>query len=206
MKSSGVPGIHVKPGTYPVTVVEPAPVPDVLTSASYGTSNVIRFTFALEGMTNQDGEQMLIDAIANHNLSPLSKLNEWNQALGMRPAIGDEVDLDELVGRRALVQIIDNHGKDGQTYSKVDKLIAMPNTGASPAAKSGTPPMITPEGEIDWTVFWAHAKANGVSSKMVAAELDGKLDNLKTMAAPDAVLLLETIIAANEDDSIPFEP
>jgi len=217
MRSSGVPGIHVPPGTYPVTVTEPAPVPDTIVSGQYGTSNVIRFTFALDGMSNDDGEQLLIDAIANHNLSPLSKLNEWINALGMTPAVGDEVDLDDLVGCHALAQIIDNRGKDGQVYSRVDKVVAAPKTpgktnGAKAAQKaptaSETPSMITPEYAIDWTVFWAACKAAGIANTEVVKEVDG-LDNLKTMDPTDVVELYEILKGRHEGvadaDSLPFE-
>jgi hypothetical protein len=217
MRSTGVPGIHVPPGTYPVTVTEPAPVPDKITSAQYGTTNVIRFTFALDGMTTDDGEPLQIDAIANHNLSSLSKLNEWIRALGMHPEVGDEVDLDELVGRTALAMIIDGKpSKDGQVYSRVDAIVPAPKTpgqtnGAKAAQKapaaSETPAMITPEYAIDWTVFWAACKAAGIPNTEVAAEVEGGLTALKDMDPTDVVELFEILKGRHEGvaEGVPFE-
>lgn len=212
MRSAGVPGIHVQPGTYPVTVTEPAPVPDTIVSGQYGTSNVIRFTFALDGMFNEEGEQMLIDAIANHNLSPLSKLNEWINALGLAPQIGEEVDLDELVGRQALAQIIDNRGKDGQVYSRVDKIIPAPTarqngSKASPAAHaaSQSPSMITVTGELDFTEFWKACKNAGITQKEVAEAVSGDLNNLKTMDPTEVVALFDILKARHEGEAVPFE-
>ena len=166
LKVSAGGGIHFKPGTYLATVLTTAE--DVLENSQYGTGEIIRFELEPEGVFDESGDAIQIDAIASRKLSPKSKLYSWLQACGVDLTTGREVDMDEAVGARVQIKVIDKPSKDGTaTFSSVDDIFPTPEN--QPTQK--------PVEEMEIGDYWAHVRAQGVeiaAIKNLAAKQFGK--------------------------------
>ena len=127
-----------------------------LSNPQYGDGNVVRIDMELDGLMTPDGESIILDTIANPKLSPKSKLGGWCKALGFDLEIGQEFELDELIGAKGLA-VIENETKDGQDWPRVVNIVGAPKTG------SGSVRMA--DGSPNFDAFWKQAKAAGYTAK-----------------------------------------
>ena len=80
-------------------------------------------------MLDTEGAEVIRDAIANDKLTPMSKLTEWTLAFGVSAAVGESLDIEECMGRKALAQVT-NIEKNDRTYDRIASLLPAPKTGA----------------------------------------------------------------------------
>ena len=103
---------------------------DILEDAAFGDGSIIRFDLECRDRLDEEGNPTQLDAIANDKLTPKSKLTRWLDAFGVKVATGDEIDIEEAVGRACqarVVKKIDAAGKD-TGFSKIDDLLPLPNS------------------------------------------------------------------------------
>lgn len=179
--------VHVgPPGLYDVVIA--GVKKDELTS-TFGTNDVCRFQCRLLQVLDSDGEPVVIDAIANWLLSPMSKLWAWLENLGMHPQVGFDLDLEDAIGRQAVASIIDGtSSKDGSLFSKVDALYAPKRGAMAPGAD-----LLTPQGGVNWTAFWAECGRRHITREMVVDALGGDINSITIMPVNDVLQILEDL-------------
>jgi hypothetical protein len=181
-------GVHLgRPGLYDAFVTDVRR--DHLTGAQFGSGDVARFYCRVADVLDESGDPVIIDAIANLLLSPMSKLWGWLEALGMHPEIGVEQDLEEAVGKACVLSVVDNV-RDGVTYSRVEGIFPARN---APAAGLPAPNLLTPTGEVNWTGFWAECTRRHISRDMVSDYLNGDLNQISAMPVGDVLGILENL-------------
>lgn len=184
-------GVHLgRPGLYDAVVTDVKQ--DHITGGQFGSGDVARFFFRVSDVMDQAGDPVIIDAIANLLLSPMSKLWSWLENLGLRPEVGVEQDLEEAVGRLCVLSVIDNV-RDGVTYSRVDGIF--PARQAQPRVADGEAPpnLLTPTGELNFTGFWAEAQRRRISREMVADYLGGDLNSIAILPIGDVIKILDEL-------------
>ena len=147
--TAGRPKVDLDNGTYPITIV--AIAEGQIENPQYGDGRVVRIDMEFDGMVLPDGDPVILDAIANPKLSPKSKLGGWCKALGFDLEIGQEFDLDELVGAKGLA-VIENESKDGQDWPRVVNIVGTVRTN-----RTTVPPADTSKPDIG--AFWEAAYA-----------------------------------------------
>lgn len=103
----------------------------------------IRLTFKVrdaadwEPLFSSNGDEFELDAQASYKLGQKTKLRGWVEALLGRPLeSGEELDLDSLVGKRALAGIIQREGTQGGTFNNIATIAPLPKKRA-PAGGNG---------------------------------------------------------------------
>lgn len=100
-------------GMYPAELLE---IKDIETE--YGDS--LRWIFGIEGEETDEGEVPEVSGITSRRMSEKSKAFKWSSALlGEVPEVGDEVDLDDLIGMGAQVELKTGSLRDGTEVSNV---------------------------------------------------------------------------------------
>lgn len=77
-----------------------------------------KWVIALDDQQDGDFDKW---AFTSQKLSPKSKLYSWLTALGMNPAVGEKVELDQLLGLRVQV-MFEQFDRDGQLREKITKI------------------------------------------------------------------------------------
>ena len=152
--TAGRPKVDLDNGTYPMTIV--AINEAFLPNPQYGDGNVVRIDMELVDLVTPDGEPIILDTIANPKLSPKSKLGGWCKALGFDLEIGQEFELDELIGAKGLA-VIENETKDGQDWPRVVNIVGAPKSSNGSVRKA--------DGSPDFDAFWKQAKEAGYIAK-----------------------------------------
>lgn len=130
MKATAGGGVHIPPGTYPVTCTD---VREDKIEKSQFSPDVIRFDLDVE-LFDANGDQVKLDAIAAQKLSPKSKLWRWLTAFGVDVSVDADIDIEACIGLSCLAVVKDNEPKDGMPpLSKVDDLIPLPASGKANA-------------------------------------------------------------------------
>ena len=103
-------------GMYPVELVE---IKDIETDYGGGW----RWIFDVL----EEEEETLVSGITSQRMSEKSKSYGWASALlGKKPEIGDEIDLDELIGLRGNAELKTKELNDGTEVSNVVELKKLP--------------------------------------------------------------------------------
>lgn len=103
-------------GMYPVELVE---IKDIETDYGDGW----RWIFDVL----EEEEETLVSGITSQRMSEKSKSYGWASALmGKKPEIGDEIDLDELIGLRGNAELKTKELNDGTEVSNVVDLKKLP--------------------------------------------------------------------------------
>lgn len=122
-------GLQLEPGMYTVWCMNVRP--DQLESTYEGsTGEIIRFDLECRDRLDEEGNPVQLDAIASDKLTPKSKLTRWLDALGLKVATGEEVDIEQVVGQQCQARVVaklDNTGKE-TGFTKVDDLLPLPNS------------------------------------------------------------------------------
>lgn len=170
--------VHLEPGTYPVTCMSVRA--DTLENPQFGNGDVIRFTLRVDDLMDENGKEVERDLIANDKLTPMSKLTECLMAFGVRAEVGEELDLEECVGHKALAQVSERK-KDDKVYDRIEKLLPQQRMAAA-----------DPAGNI--SDFWKVVKNKGYTVPQVtqtAEDMYGK--HPKDLSADERQEILETI-------------
>ncbi|MCK4329454.1 hypothetical protein KAX02_06390 [candidate division WOR-3 bacterium] len=103
-------------GMYPVELVE---IKDIETDYGGGW----RWIFDVL----EEEEETLVSGITSQRMSEKSKSYGWASALmGKKPEIGDEIDLDELIGLRGNAELKTKELRDGTEVSNVIDMKKLP--------------------------------------------------------------------------------
>ena len=153
----------VEPGTYKATCIKVKD--DFIENSMYGSGDVVRLYMQLTDVLGPEGEEVILDGIANRKITPLSKLTRWADALGRVIDFDSEDDFDteELVGGECLIKV---ERKDKDSWPKVTDLTALPKI----MARSVDPPGSIGE-------FWAKTRQANIPLAVVkqsAEEMFGK--------------------------------
>ena len=188
---------QVEDGVYPATCT--AVKDDFIENAQFGSGDVVRLSLRLDDVVDENGEVIVLDAIANAKVSAKSKLVRWAGALGVPVDLDlDDFETENLVGHKCLVTVVHREGSD---WPRVDDLTAMPKArGGRPAAPVGQPEAYFPDG------FWRDVKSQGFDREDVKRAVDGNLADLQQMdegQLRDLITLLDKPPIEPED--VPFE-
>ena len=116
-------------GMYPVELVE---IRDIETD--YGDS--LRWIFSVFEEEDEEGETPEVSGITSIRFSAKSKAYKWASALlGYEPDVGEEIDLDDLVGERGLGELKTGMLRDGTEISNLDDLKPLPKKVKKPAVE-----------------------------------------------------------------------
>ena len=176
-------GLKLDPGTYPVTCFDVRA--EKLDKFTFGDGRVIRFILEVDDTVDEDGGPVYLDPIANDKLTPKSKLTEWLNAFGVAAAVGEAVDLESCIGKRALAVIGIKPGKDGSgEFSSVDSIL--------PAQKAKAAPSTVAEMSIgDW---WKHTRELGIErAALIQASEDIYSAEPKDLTGDQRAELLEKV-------------
>ncbi|MFQ5813000.1 MAG: hypothetical protein ACE5I2_07410 [Anaerolineae bacterium] len=121
-------GVDIQDGTY---LAELRKLEDLeLDGSRYGGGirQGLKFYFDLPELMTEDGLPVELTAIATaEKLSPKTKLWSWVEALAdTKLEQGQSVNLDALVGRRALAAVVNELGEDGTRWARIKSLVAQP--------------------------------------------------------------------------------
>jgi hypothetical protein len=73
-----------------------------------------------------------LSAVSSARLTPKAKARQWAEVfLGRKLERGEEIDFDELIGRRALASVIATE-RNGATYNTVESLAPLRRTASVP--------------------------------------------------------------------------
>lgn len=161
----------------------------------FGNNDKIRFKFEVKGEQRSDGEPFELSAMCNDKLSESSTLWGWLTALGLSPLPGDDIDLEECIGKHALAEVAIVEGKKAEgakeapKYNRIKKLMALPKSrgvkaptkpveAASDAQSRKEPDDLsdwlrfdqTGEPVADWTAFWTVARKYKVKREDILKE------------------------------------
>lgn len=126
-------------GTYTVQLMDL--VETTLENPQYGNGDVIRFALETTDVVDEEGNPVQLDGIANDKMTPMSKLSRWLSAFGVSAKPGEDVDMEEAIGKQAMAVIVLKPGKDGTgAFPRIDDLVPLPRSGgrAAPAAPAAT--------------------------------------------------------------------
>lgn len=142
-------GPRLEPGTYEMVVTR-VREDHIASQFNPEGQNVIRFNLQTTDIVGSDGEPVELDAIANDSLTPSSKLTRWLNAFGVGVTPGVALDLEKVIGRKCLANIvIEDRGEKGQ-WNKIDDMMAPPRRGPrnSPVEQSSAPPAGASDSEV----------------------------------------------------------
>lgn len=81
-----------------------------------------------------------LTAWTNTSTSTNSKLANWARALGFEPEVGEELDTDDLKGRRAIAVVVVKRAEDGNLFNRVEDLLPL----RKPKVKTAVAPSYDP--------------------------------------------------------------
>ncbi len=126
----------LEPGTYAVmcTDIREDEIPD-----SPYDPRIYRLIIETTEVLGPDGRGVELSAITSRMLTPNSKLTRWvNALLGHIPAIGEEIDLEQIVGKHCLALLVLKKGNDGREWVRVEDLMPEPKKTARSAPETPT--------------------------------------------------------------------
>ena len=191
---------EIEDGLYPVTIISVEQT--VMENDKFGHKNKLRFKMALDGLFDDENEQVYLDPLINEKLSlpdavKVSTLTTWAQICGV-PIKNGRIDTDDFHGKRARAVI--KTAKPGD-WPKVTELMAVKQGQADAASNGHDLPdtaaflQVNPSGDavVDWPKFWALAKRYGLNAKHItdAAGIE-KIEDIDPFDLPP---LLEGLIA-----------
>lgn len=176
----------VDPGVYPAYLVSARD--DHLDNSRFGTGDVVRLGFQLEGVTDEDGKPVVLDAIANVAHSPKAKLTKWGATLlGLKVddfAAEPEIDPEDWVQSPPLQALVTVEREDTNSWPRIKDLTAMPSARSRArtsrtSAKADTPPAPepvtpTPANTENTPEFVAEAAALAQIAGQKVDDIDGK--------------------------------
>lgn len=119
-------------GTYEVQLIDLKE--DMLENPQFGNGAVIRFQMETTDVLDEEGNPVELDGLANDKLTPLSKLTVWLAAFGVTAKPGEDIDMSEAIGRKAMAVIVLKPGKDGTgAFPRIENLVPLPRAGRSAA-------------------------------------------------------------------------
>jgi hypothetical protein len=108
--------INLEPGTYAATVAGVSP-----TDGVFGSQ--VKFAFAIDGETTEDGAPLELWAWASTKLNPKTKLWGWIAAItGAQPTKGQPFDVETLIGASCRLQVGEVQTDDGPRIRVTDVL------------------------------------------------------------------------------------
>ncbi len=135
------------PGTYAVMCTDIRE--DELPDSPYDP-RIYRVTVETTEVMGSDGRGVELSAITSRMLTPNSKLTRWvNALLGHIPAIGEEIDLEQIVGKHCLALLVLKKGTDGREWVRVDDLMPEPKKTTRTASETTTKSAQTRESNAD---------------------------------------------------------
>lgn len=180
--------ISVPPGTYHVRCM------NVREDRIEGSRNpnIIRFDMEIVDQVDASGNAVEIDAIASDRLTLKSKLYAWLSAFGLKLDLNADIDIEEVIGREALAQVVK---KPDSEYTKVDNIIPLPAGGFRTGAAVAPPlQVIRADGSVNFIAFWKSLEQAGVTREMLAdslgVDMEGLTKHLASLSADDIVGLL----------------
>lgn len=105
----------VPTGEYPCEVVEVTEQ-----QGKFGTQLVWKLR-----LIDPEHEGRELIAWTNTSTSTTSKLAKWASALGFTPEPGEELDTEDLVGRKAVAQVLIKRSDDGKAFNRVEDLLPL---------------------------------------------------------------------------------
>ena len=178
----------LEPGTYKVQLMDLKET--ILENPQFGSGDVIRFCIETTEVVDEEGNRIELDGIANDKLTPLSKLTRWLTAFGVTAEAGEEIDMEEAIGREAMAVIVVKPGKDGTgAFPRVDDLVPLPKSGkASSAPQKPTAASNGDSPDVD--SFWRRIRAAGFDRADVLPYADGDLSTMgrKTQNELDQIM------------------
>lgn len=186
---------NIEKGTYTVTCI--GVKEDTIPNPQYGNGDVIKFKLQFDDMVDDGGEDVIRETMASDYLTPGSKLTAILIAFGVTAEIGQNVNIDDCLGRKAQAKVgsVTKTVKGAvKTYDTIEELFALPK---KPAPKATTPAE-SPETSADTGMsdFWAETrKRNWTAVEVInlSKELYGCAP--AELASEDRVVLLEAIEA-----------
>ena len=148
----------ITPGTYTVTCTDVKE--GVIENPAFGNGDIIRFTVSFDDLLDTEGAEVIRDAIANDKLTPMSKLTEWLIAFGVSASVGESLDIEECMGRKALAKVT-NIEKNDKTYDRISSLLPSPK-----AATRDTEVNVSELPIVEW---WSYVRAQGFTQMAVRA-------------------------------------
>lgn len=116
-------------------------IEDAIPESQYNP-DIYRFLFDVDGKKDDEGNQATTDAISSRALSPKSKLWDWLVAFGLNPQVGKTIDLEGVIGRKVMI-VVEQNGE----YTRVGKLVPLPEGMAQPAPSTSSEPDDVPWNE-----------------------------------------------------------
>lgn len=185
--------VNLEPGTYEVICIKTEEA--YLEKPQFGDGHVVRITMNTTDEVDEDGELIELSTIANFTLTPKSKLWGIFEAFGIKPTLGQDLDTDLMVGKRAFAVTGQKPRDDGSHWVTVEALIP-------PLTKKELGSLTKPDGTTDFAVFWKMAEQQGFIDKDELRAKAGKPMGQMTITE------LQELIGLNgqvEPDDIPFE-
>jgi hypothetical protein len=145
-------GTKLDPGTYPVKCMDVKE--DKLANSQFGNGEVIRFDLEVIDVLDEDGNPITLDGIANRKLTPGSKLWKWLEAFGLKMAVGERVDIEQIVGRQAFAVVVSREGAKGGTFARIENLVPAPSSTAAAG----------PVEEMEISAWWALVRSEGFNT------------------------------------------
>jgi hypothetical protein len=161
-------GIDIQDGTYllEVTTIEETTFEDSKFGKK-GPQTSVKFTFDLPDVTDEDGSVISLTATASARLTPKTKLWGWVEALtGEQLQVGQTVNVDGLVGCRALGLIATEAKEGGTKWTGIKALMPLPKEGKPKAVVSQADPwegFREPTGDISWGDVAVYIKKEGLT-------------------------------------------
>ena len=189
---------EIEDGLYPVTVT--AVEQTTMEADKFGHPEKLRFTLALEGVVNENGETVTLDPLINEKLSMpdakmISTLTKWAAVFGV-PIVHGGIDTEDFIGKRAQALIQTANPGD---WPRVKDLLPA-KKGSAPPATNGVAAAnaflkVEASGDpiVDWTLFWAIARKHGINKEGIIAEA-GK-EQIEDIDPFDLPVILEALIA-----------
>lgn len=165
-------GPKLDAGTYEVICADATT--DQLPNPQFGDGNVLRLKLQVVDMVNPDGSDVVLDAIANLKLSPMSKLWGWIEAFGFKLEVGQDFDTDQLKGLNAYAVVGQREGQDGALWPRVESIIPLPKQRASSTSAAS-----------NVSGWWAYIREEGFTVKEATDKAEELYDKHPKDMSPD---------------------
>ena len=90
-----------------------------LVETNFGTKDRVRIVFECTDQNDSEGNPLKLFITATKSLHPKSTLGNFLKQLGIPVTPGQEFDLEDVVGVKALAVVQHNPGSNGKTYANV---------------------------------------------------------------------------------------
>lgn len=171
----------------------------------YGNHDKVVLKMQFPDFTDDEGEFAVVEAMVNKKFNEKSTLFTYARALGLSPEQLDSLDCDHLIGKSALCDILNEESSKGGVWPRIKNMMALPK-GMGGTTQQRPPPVIAPDGSVNYTVFWQVLKDNNVHDKGALANvlnLDMKAlaEKLAGLDGVDAMTLIDEVLIQLDKDS-----